>query len=94
MDKSWMKNSNKVIKFLLENGANPNLQDKNGETALHGATFFLNVQNIQTLLNYGADLTIKNNKRLTAIEVVKNTNHYLKPTKEDLEKEQLVLDLL
>ena len=87
MDKSWMKNSNEVIKFLLENGANPNLQDKNGETALHGAAFFLNVQNIQTLLNYGADLTIKNNKGLTAIEVVKNTNHYLKPTKEDLEKE-------
>ena len=49
-----------ITKCLLENGAYVNLQDENGDTPLHGAVLFHAIENVKLLLEYKADITIKN----------------------------------
>ena len=44
------------VKKLLYDGANPNLKDKNGWTALHHSAYFgTNVEISKLLISYGAD---------------------------------------
>jgi ankyrin repeat protein len=61
------------MKPLLERGANVNLQDKYGDTALHYA--INNGQDesdkVELLLRYGADRTIKGNNDYTALDIAK-----------------------
>lgn len=48
-----------ILKMLLEYGANPNIKDKNGRTALDQAYEGNMVDFVQLLLSYGAKSTIK-----------------------------------
>jgi ankyrin repeat protein len=60
-----------AVKILLENGADPNIQDGSGQTAL-----FLSIRKVETcrlLLEYGADPNIQNIHGSTAI-MCKNTD--------------------
>ncbi len=48
------------VKFLLENGANPNIQEKEGWTPLHLCAQNYSVECARLLLEYGANCEIKN----------------------------------
>lgn len=48
-----------VVKFLLENGANPNAQNRYGRTAISFAISYKFKPIVETLLDYGADPTIE-----------------------------------
>lgn len=50
-----------ILKYLLEKGANPNVQDFQGSTPLFVANFADNKETIKLLIDSGADTTIRNN---------------------------------
>lgn len=50
-----------VIKALLKNGANPDIQDACGNTALHIAVLHRDIRSVALLLRYGARTDIRNN---------------------------------
>jgi ankyrin repeat protein len=66
---------NILVQTLLKLGCNPNVRDKDGNTALHvlfmyncGLSEFQNI--LQLFLNYGFDITIKNNDGQTIYDVI------------------------
>lgn len=61
-----IKNSNiRLAKAFLEGGGNPNSRNQDNSTCLHEAIQNGNLSLIFLLLDYGGDLTLKNNKRQT-----------------------------
>lgn len=46
--------------ILLQHGANPNAQTRNGDTPLHFCAEKGNIEFIQLLLSHGADRTLRN----------------------------------
>lgn len=63
------------IKFLLENGADPNIQDNSGSTALIYAAKFCDVETIKLLVN---DITIRskdNNNNTPLFNAAEYNNH-------------------
>ena len=68
------------MKFLLTHNADPNIQDKNGWTALHKLAFLGEIDKkaktkqlakLRLLLDYGADKSIKTKKGKTALDLAK-----------------------
>ncbi|GMF09243.1 unnamed protein product [Phytophthora lilii] len=59
----------KVCVWLIENGADPNAIDENGDTALHYAVELERYDLVETLMKRGADSSIKNLKGLSAMEI-------------------------
>merc|ERR1712100_958209 len=57
------------VKLLLENGADPNLQNSRGDTALHFAMRANNQDVIELLLKFQADPEIRNRMGMTATSV-------------------------
>ncbi|WP_297430838.1 ankyrin repeat domain-containing protein, partial [Clostridium sp.] len=53
-------NDNKKLTELLENGANPNFQDKNGNNVFLTAIAYGKCDIIKTLIKYGANINTKN----------------------------------
>ena len=49
-----IKDSEKCAEMLLKSGADPNITDENGETALHIACRYGNLKLVKLLLNDGA----------------------------------------
>lgn len=76
----------KTLQLLLERGANPNFQSKNGGTSLMAASFpnrfikvsFIDPEVIQLLLDYKADITIKNDEGKTALDYMKKNKEFKK----------------
>lgn len=63
-----VKNCNvDLTKIFLEGGGNPNSKNFEGNTCLHEAMQNGDLQIIFMLLDYGADLNIKNNKKHTPL---------------------------
>ncbi|XP_058178837.1 ankyrin repeat domain-containing protein 54-like [Anopheles ziemanni] len=58
-----------TVKVLLVNGANPNIRDKNLNTPLHLATCTENIEVVQTLLDYGTNVLLKDSKGFLALEI-------------------------
>jgi len=58
-----------IVKFLLNNGANVNIQNKHGKTALHEAVFFRKNKIIELLLENLADVNIKDNDGNTVLHI-------------------------
>uniref|UniRef100_UPI002952CF1A ankyrin repeat domain-containing protein 26-like n=1 Tax=Panthera onca TaxID=9690 RepID=UPI002952CF1A len=50
----------KCVNILLENGADPNIRDVSGNTALHYAAFGDNISIIEKLLLYNANTEARN----------------------------------
>ena len=75
-----------LIKFLLEKGANPNFQTTERGTALKAVSvpnkekniFSIDPKMVQLLLDYKADITIKDLKRKTAFDYMKENEEFTK----------------
>ena len=53
-------NHYRIVEFLLENGANPNIVDANNDTPLHYSAWNNSLESLALLLNYGANITTRN----------------------------------
>ena len=62
------KNDIKIAKLLLDFGADTNIADPNGTSALHYATRFTNKEIIKLLVAYGADINLKDSKGFSALD--------------------------
>lgn len=63
-------------RYLLENGADPNIQDKTGKTALmHACLERVGTDVVSLLLSRGADPTIEDHAGLSALTYAVNTSH-------------------
>ena len=58
-----------MVTLVLQAGANPNLQQQGGYTALHEAAIHNSVERAQALLDAGADRAVRNDDGLTAAEM-------------------------
>ncbi len=67
LDLAVIHNSPKIVKILLENGANPNMKDKNGYTPLHRAIIRYSYEIVELLLKNKADPNIKDKHGYTPL---------------------------
>ena len=78
--KKWLFNRctdryTKIVKFLLNKGADVNLQNYDGETPLHLAASYEMEYIVKLLLHYDADVNITNKKDETAVNTAKNNRY-------------------
>lgn len=52
-----------LIKYLIDNGAKVNSRDEHGKTILHYAVFFGTLEQVELLINSGADFRIKSDEQ-------------------------------
>jgi ankyrin repeat protein len=65
----------KIVKMLLDHGADPNITEQGGFTPLHAAAENGDVEMIRLLLFGGADLTLKSDNGKTAMDVAMDAGH-------------------
>ena len=65
----------KIVKLLLEHGADPNIREQGGYTPLHAAAQNGDDEIIRVLLFGGADLTIASNNGKTALDLAIEAGH-------------------
>ena len=58
-----------IVELLLKNGASPNVQNDQGDTALHKAAYTNRCSTVSLLLNYNADVSLKNSLGNTAVSL-------------------------
>lgn len=68
--KYYVKKYDKCIKFCIDSGANINLQNKDGNTAVHLAIQAKNFELVKYLYSFNPDVTIKNNLGQTATSLI------------------------
>ena len=71
-----------IVELLLGNEANPNIQNKRGNTALFYAILDGNIEKVKLLLKFGADPYIKNKDNKTAFDYMKRLPNYLEMFKQ------------
>ena len=65
----------KIVRMLLEHGADPNIREQGGYTPLHAAAQNGDDEMIRLLLYGGADLTIASNNGKTALDLALEAGH-------------------
>ena len=65
----------KVVKFLLKIGADTNIKNNSGDTALHIAARYEMEYIVMLLLHYNADADLRNNRNETAMDLTKNHSY-------------------
>lgn len=65
----------KILQMLLDMGADPNVREQAGYTALHAAAQNGDIETIQALLLGGADLTLKSDDGKTAMDIAMEAGH-------------------
>lgn len=65
----------KIVKMLLDMGADPNVREQAGYTALHAAAQNGDVEMIHILLLGGADLRLKSDDGKTAMDLAMDAGH-------------------
>lgn len=63
-----------LVQILLDYGADTNIQDSKGNTALYYAALNRNMKMIDLLLDYGADMSIKNKRGDSPERILKMLN--------------------
>jgi hypothetical protein len=61
-----------VVEYLLEQGADRDKQDSNGDTPLHTAAIRGHLEMAKALMRYGANLDAKNRRGLLPIDAARN----------------------
>lgn len=69
------RNDEAIMRMLLEAGANPDVQQQGGWTALHSAAKHGSRPLLDLLLNHGADTSIKSNDGKTARDMANDAGH-------------------
>jgi uncharacterized protein len=64
----YYRDNNFIFNLLLNSGADPNAQSSDGETALMRAARFGNLKAIHKLIEYGANIAIKDDDLRSAID--------------------------
>ena len=60
-----------IAEYLLTQGADPNVANKNGWTLLHGAVYNHHLPQVELLLEYGADPSLKTPDGETALDLAR-----------------------
>ncbi|XP_055595425.1 uncharacterized protein LOC129746031 [Uranotaenia lowii] len=68
------KEADRCIKILVGNGADPNIRDHQGQTVLHYAVKFRNLNRVKLLLKHGSDPTMANDAGQTPFDLAKEMN--------------------
>lgn len=71
----FIANKPELMKFLIESGADVNVANKNGDTALIDAAYFGRNETLELLLKNGAKPEIKNKQGLIAMDVAKKNEN-------------------
>lgn len=66
--------NNQIVELLIENGANMDLQDFGGWTALMHAVYKGRTEVVHTLIDSGADVNVKNVGDHTALYIAEELN--------------------
>lgn len=61
-----------VVKYLIENGADINAKDSNGDNLLMIALEYRELDIVKYLLEKGANVNIKNNEGKTVLDLARN----------------------
>jgi ankyrin repeat protein len=64
-----MARDSELLSIFLDSGANPDVQDNSGDTALHRAALANNDDFVSILIEYGADVGIENLEGQTALDL-------------------------
>ena len=64
----------KIVRMLLQLGADPNIREGNGYTPLHAAAQNKDIDMIHTLIYGGADLTVAGDDGKTSLDLAVETN--------------------
>ena len=64
-----------IVTMLLKHGADANVREQSGYTALHAAAQNGDVDTIRALLLGGADLTLKSDDGKTALDIAMDAGH-------------------
>ena len=65
----------KIVKMLLEHGADPNIREQGGFTPLHAAAQNGDVETIRALLLGGADLTLRSEDGKSPLDIAMDAGH-------------------
>ena len=76
------KNKIEIAEMLLKFGADVNIADAKGTTALHYAIMFKNIDLIKVLIDNGADIKLEDNKGLSPLDLA------------ELDKNEHILEIL
>lgn len=76
LHRSIFKQNIDIITKLLKLGADPNIDNYNGNTSLHTSASMGYFEIVKLLLEYGADHNVKNNNDETPLDVAKAEGHY------------------
>ena len=84
-----------IAKALMEGGADLEIQNNDGSSALHVAAFFCRIEMVQLLVDAKVDQTKKNNFGATALEIISGPFADIKPVYEMMQAQlgPLGLDL-
>lgn len=67
----------KLAQIIIDNGANINDKDRNGNTALHYAIYYKNYKLMELLVNNGADVNVQDNNGSTPLHLaIKRSEKY------------------
>lgn len=64
-----------LVKLFLEHGADSDIQDIYGDSALNRAIYSNKYKEVKLLLDYGADINIKNNNGITPFDEAMKTDN-------------------
>lgn len=78
---TWTANAEDTLRALLDEGADPNVRDPDGNTLAHlwGSEGNMRSEPIEIALKYGLNLSLKNDKRQTALDCLLQYYTHRKP---------------
>ena len=68
----------RIVRLLLEHGADPNARDRDDRTSLHYAAFYRHYEIVKLLLDYGANLCARDRNGRTPAGYARALVHYYK----------------